>query len=106
MVHFKATISLLIVLATLILANPLTERDEHDDNGCIPDHVAQDLVPIFQYFFVDIDPVLANKTLTEDFQLFSDSQEFTTPGITPVIFPSFFLKQTKSQNSLPPANEY
>ncbi len=60
MVHFKAIVSLLAVLAAPILANPLTERD---GGGCVPDHVAQGLVPIFQYFFVDIDPVLANKTL-------------------------------------------
>jgi hypothetical protein len=91
MVHFKAIVSLLAALATLILANPLTERD---NNACIPDHVAKDLVPIFEYFFVAIDPVLANKTLTEDFQLFSDSQEFATPNNTKVIFPPFVVDET------------
>lgn len=89
MIHFKAIVSLLTVLAAFILASPLTERD---DDGCVPDHVAKDLVPTFQYFYTAIDPVLANKTLTEDFQLFSDSQEFITPGTTPVIFPPFVLK--------------
>jgi hypothetical protein len=81
MLYFKALLPIVAIIVPA-LASSLTERN--NDDNCVSDRTAKDLVTTFQHFFTTINPAVANKTLTEDFQLFSDSQEFTTPGITPV----------------------
>ena len=80
MVLLKSISLILALLAGLITASAIVARD----NNCVPDHVAKKLVTTFEYFFTRIDPELANKTLTKDFTLYSDSQLFTSPGVTPV----------------------
>jgi hypothetical protein len=80
MVSFKYLSSVLALSASLVAANPVEERGY----DCVPDHVAKNLVTTFQNFFTDIDVHKAEKVLTKDFKLYSDSQEFTTPNITPV----------------------
>jgi hypothetical protein len=80
MLYFKVFLPFLAIIG-LALSHP---HDGSDDDDCVSDRTAKNLVTTFQYFFTAVNPALANKTLTENFQLFSDSQEFTTPGISPV----------------------
>ena len=42
-------------------------------HGCLNDHAAAKIVSTFEQFFVHIDAVIADKFLTPDFELFSDS---------------------------------
>jgi hypothetical protein len=80
MLYFKVLLPLLALIVPVLGA----PNNNHDDDDCVSDKTAKDLVKTFQYFFTAINPALANKTLTENFKLYSDSQEFTTPNITPV----------------------
>ena len=51
---------------------------------CVPDWTAKELVQTFQKFFTDGNVAKIKATLTPDFTIYSDSQEFTSPGVTPV----------------------
>ncbi|OAA42176.1 hypothetical protein NOR_05025 [Metarhizium rileyi] len=70
----------------LLLLGVVCVAGGHDDghHGCVPDWRAREIIPIFQSFFSDGNVKLIKDTLTSDFTIYSDSQEFTTPGITPV----------------------
>ncbi|CEJ92601.1 hypothetical protein VHEMI08242 [[Torrubiella] hemipterigena] len=56
----------------------------NSQGDCVPDWRAREIVTNFQQFFTDGNVNRIKDTLTSDFKLYSDSQEFTTPGITPM----------------------
>jgi hypothetical protein len=89
MVQLRSLLSLLLLAASPIFANPDRDFDDGDDD-CVDGKTARDLVQKLQYFYVNMDPVLAEKTLTEDFQLVSDSQLFSSPH-TGDLVSGFFL---------------
>ncbi|OAQ61885.1 hypothetical protein VFPPC_16575 [Pochonia chlamydosporia 170] len=70
----KLTQVLLLLCAIQVVA--------HDD--CVPSWRAREIVPAFQKLFSDGNVNRIKDTVTSDFTVYSDSQEFTTPGITPV----------------------
>lgn len=74
----KLTQFLFFVGAVLIAAN----------QNCVPDWRARQIVPEFQKLFTDGNVDRVKDTVTSDFTIYSDSQEFTTPNITPVIQPT------------------
>ena len=70
-------------------ALPNGESDEWDGQdgrfpryGCLSDHAAAKIVSTVEEFFVHIDPLVADKFLTPDFEYFSDSTNYlnTTKG--------------------------
>lgn len=52
--------------------------------NCVPAWRAKEIVTKFEGFFTNGNVHDIKNTLTSDFTLYSDSQEFTTKGITPV----------------------
>lgn len=56
----------------------------NDDGDCVPDWRARELVTNFEKLFSDGNVNQIKDTITSDFKLYSDSQEFTSPGVTPV----------------------
>lgn len=84
----KLTQVLLLLCAIQVVA--------HDD--CVPSWRAREIVPAFQKLFSDGNVNRIKDTVTSDFTVYSDSQEFTTPGITPVCRPNALKFQHHSHN--------
>ena len=85
--HLKAILSLLFLALIPSNARPNVENDDWDGqdghfprHGCLSDHAAAKIVSIFEQFFVHIDPAVANKFLTPDFEIFSDSTNYLGPN--------------------------
>jgi hypothetical protein len=74
----------LTLLATIAVASPHSEPDGNDGqsrhHGCLNDHEAANLVDRWRSLFLHFDEAVSNKTLTEDFQLISDSTNWSSPG--------------------------
>ena len=72
--------ALLLLLTVTVVAEPPNGNDDDDGNtprhGCLGDHEADLILKRFISFFIKPDPVVINKTLTVNFQLFSDSTNF------------------------------
>jgi hypothetical protein len=85
------TLSLVALLSAAVLASPTPGDDckakdndchKHDDHHekpepchdcCLTGTVARKLADEYNYFFVNLNPAIAMATLTEDFKLYSDS---------------------------------
>lgn len=74
-------------LVRLANSNPNSDEDSWDgDDGhyprhdCLSDHSAAKIVDAFEDLYVHIDVGRAKKYLAVDFEVFSDSINFITPG--------------------------
>lgn len=81
--HLVAILSILLFALIPSHALPDGSSDDWDGqdghfprHGCLNDHAAATIVSTFEQFFVHIDPVVADKFLTPDFELFSDSTNY------------------------------
>ena len=85
--HLMAILALLLFALTPSHTLPNDGSDQWDGYdghfprpGCLSDHAAAKIVSTVEQLFVHIDPTIADKILTPDFQYFSDSTNYITPG--------------------------
>ena len=100
--HLVPVLSILLFALIPSHALPDGSSDDWDGqdghfprHGCLKDHAAAKIVSVFEQFFVHIDPVLADKFLTPDFEVFSDSTNYLniTGDKTVCFFAEIFISR-------------
>jgi len=101
------TLSLVALLSAAVFASPTPGGDckdndckKHDDHHdhhdkpepchdcCLTGTIARKLADEYNYFFVNLNPAVAMATLTEDFKLYSDSDNIVEPNHQGAIIPA------------------
>src|SRR5262245_31783155 len=81
---FTAALSLVALAAAVSAADvnvrPVRACPPTQEQCCLTGPIARKLAETWNYFFVNMNPQLALATLTEDFLLFSDSDNIITEG--------------------------